>query len=270
MNDGNIKYKILEKPNYEAIADCIGNNPKRTRWKNHPDWGIELFKFHAPDPNLYIGAYDGDILVGCMISHQRKLKIQKKIYNCVVIAMTEVLMNYRNQGIASTMLDTLIDQLKKLGYDAVFAFHIANWGGKKLLKEKGFEKLLKYGHATKVLDTKKMEKLIDLNPVLKKIAMKLVDPSIGEIKPKRGEIREVKKDELDQVVNLLNTHSEVLDIGSLWTREFLQKMIDWRYKIYVWVDNDNEEVLGAVITYEEVADLGKEDFICGFLKEMVF
>jgi hypothetical protein len=115
-----------------------------------------------------------------------------------------------------------------------------------------------------------MEKLIDLNPVLKKIAMKLVDPSIGEIKPKRGEIREVKKDELDQVVNLLNTHSEVLDIGSLWTREFLQKMIDWRYKIYVWVDNDNEEVLGAVITYEEVADLGKEDFICGFLKEMVF
>ena len=87
--------------NYKMITQCIGDNPKQQRWKDNPDWGTELLQFHAPDTRLYIGAYEGKRLVGCMIAHPDTLRIHGKTYNAAVIAITEVLRVYRKQRIAS-------------------------------------------------------------------------------------------------------------------------------------------------------------------------
>ncbi len=65
-----------------------------------------------------------------MIAHPDNLKIKKQPFNCAVIAITEVLKAYQNQGIATSMLKKMFTQLKALRFDAVLAFQIAGRGGK--------------------------------------------------------------------------------------------------------------------------------------------
>ena len=263
-----LHYEIIDAPDYKVLAACIGDNPKQQRWSDYPDWGEELLQFHAPDPRLYVGAYKGKNLVGCMIAHPDTLRIRGKSFNTAVIAITEVLMLHRKQGIASKMLEKMLSQITSLGFELVLAFQTAGRGGKNILKRAGFKKIYKYGHAGKVLDKDKMDKLMDLNPILRKIALKIISAKIGETKPVRGVIREVKEDDLDQIVDLLNKESDRLDIASYWTKEYLKKKIDWRYKVFV-LEKENA-ILGAVITYTEIGTLGKDYFTTGFLKEMVF
>ncbi|MHA1268510.1 MAG: GNAT family N-acetyltransferase [Candidatus Helarchaeota archaeon] len=263
-----IKIKILSNPNFDELAKCIGNEPKQRRWKAHPDWGKELLQFHAPNTNLYIGAFDNNKLVGCMIAHEKQLKIKKSIFKAAIIAITEVIMDYRGQGIATEMLKTMIDQIKSLKIDFILAFQVGGRGGKNILKNAGFTKISKFGHATKILDEKKMESLINLNPILKKIAMKLVDSNIGQIKPINGIIRTFKNEDLDQVIELLNTHSDILDIGTFWTKQDLEKKLNWRYKLYV-LDKQGT-ILASIITYNEISNIEDNYFIGGFMKNMVF
>jgi len=263
-----ITCKILENPNYQEIIGVIGDNPKQQRWKDHPNWGEELLKFHVPNTNLYVGAFLNNELVGVMLAHPDQLKIKDKIFKTAVIAITEVKMAYKKQGFATKMLDKLVFQAQQLEYDLVIAFQTAGRGGKGMLKKAGFRKIHKYGHATKVLDKKRMEALMDLNPVLKKLAMKIVNSDIGEINPPRGVIREAKDDDLDQIIPLLNQPIEKVDINGYWTKEYLKKNTDWRYKVYVL--EDGGDILGSVITYTEISNVGTDDFTCGFLKDMVF
>ena len=263
-----IQYVIMKEPNYLEITRCIGDNPKQVRWRDYPDWGIQLLQFHAPDTQLYVGAYEGGKLVGCMIAHPDMLRISHNTFQAAIIAITEVLMSHRNRGIASGMLNKMLEQLVSLNYDLVLAFQTAGRGGKKILQQAGFEKIYKYGHAGKVLDKDRMDKLMDLNPILRKIALKIVSDKIGEVEPFRGVFREAVEGDLETIVELLNQESERLDIASLWIKEYLKKKIDWRYKLYVL--EDGGEILGAVITYTEITSLGKDYFMTGFLKEMVF
>ena len=199
-----ITCEILEKLNYQAIIEVIGDNPKQIRWKDHPDWSEELLKFHVPKTSLYVGAYLKDDLVGVMLAHPDQLKIKDEVFNAAVIAITEVKMALRKQGIASKMLERMVSQARELKYDLIITFQTAGRGGKGMLKKAGFRKIHKYGHATKVLDKKRMEALMGLNPVLKKLAMKIVNSDIGETNPPRGVIREVRDDDLDQIIPLLN------------------------------------------------------------------
>ncbi len=261
-------YEIMREPPYEAIIRCIGDNPKQVRWRDYPAWGRELLQFHAPNTQLYVGAYDGDELVGCMIAHEDTLVMQNQQFRAAIIAITEVRMAHRGQGIASAMLEKMLAQVAALGFDLALAFHTAGRGGKKILKNAGFEKIHKYGHAGKVLDKKRMDQLMDLNPVLRKIALKIVSEKIGEVEPQRGVIREAKDEDIDEIVELLNQETQRLDVGSYWAKEYLKKKMEWRYKVYVL--EDQGEILGAVITYTEVTTLGKDYFNTGFLKEMVF
>ena len=261
-----ITYKVMEEPDYQAITACIGNNPKQVRWRDYPDWGTKLLQFHAANTQLYIGAFEDDNLIGCMIAHSDILKIKKKKFNCAVIAITEVSISHRKQGIASEMLENMLGQLTS--FDFIFAFLIADRGGKNILNRAGFQKIHKYEHGGKVLDKEKIEDLIDLNPVLKKIALAIVDSNIGEIKPTRGEIREATDADLEQIIPLLNEESDRLDVSGFWTKKYLKQMIDWRYKVFVL--SDNGEILGSIISYEEIATLGKDYFTSGLLKEMVF
>jgi N-acetylglutamate synthase-like GNAT family acetyltransferase len=261
-------YKIMREPSYEAIIKCIGDNPKQVRWRDYPDWGRELLQFHAPNRQLYVGAYEGNALVGCMIAHEDMLVIQDQRFKAAIVAITEVLMSDRNQGIASGMLEKMLAQVPTLGFDLVLAFHTAGRGGKKILKNAGFEKIHKYGHAGKVLDKGRMDQLMDLNPFLRKIALKIVSEKIGEAEPQRGVIREAEDEDLDQIIELLNQETKRLDVGSYWAKDYLRKKMEWRYKVFVL--EDQGEILGAVITYTEVTTLGKDYFTTGFLKEMVF
>ncbi|MHA1357154.1 MAG: GNAT family N-acetyltransferase [Candidatus Helarchaeota archaeon] len=255
-------------PNWNAIISCIGANPKQLRWSDYPDWGKELLKFHAPNTQLYIGAYEGQNLVGCMIGHPDILLIQNQLFKAAIIAITEVFPSHRNRGIASGMLQKMLAQIISLEFDLALAFHTAGRGGKTILKTAGFYKIHKYGHAGKVLDKNRMDTLMDLNPILRKIALKIVSEKIGAVEPQRGTIREAKESDLDQVVALLNQESNRLDIGSYWTKAYLKKKMNWRYKVLVLEDSDH--ILGAVITYTETATLGKDYFTTGFLKELVF
>ena len=263
-----ITCEILENPDYKAIIGVIGDNPKQIRWKDHSDWSEELLKFHVPKTNLYVGAYLKEDLVGVMLAHPDQLKIKDEVFKTAVIAITEVKMEHRKQGIATKMFEKMVSQLQELNYDLVIAFQTAGRGGKSMLKKAGFRKIHKYGHATKVLNKKRMEALMDLNPVLKKLAMKIVNSDIGETNPPRGVIREAKDDDLDQIVSLLNQPIEKVDINGYWTKEYLKKKMDWRYIIYVL--EDKGEILGSVITYTEISNVGTDDFTCGFLKDMVF
>ncbi len=264
----NIRYEVMREINYEEITTCIGNNPKQQRWKDYPEWGAELLQFHAPDTRLYVGAYKGDKLVGCMIAHPDTLKIRGRILNAAVIGITEVLMANRKQGIASNLLEKMLRQLEAFNFDLVLAFQTAGRGGKSILKRVGFRKIHKYGHAGKALDKDKMDKLMDLNPILRKIALKIINSKIGEVKPTRGSVRKAKYDDLDQINDLLNAETERLDISSVWTSEYLKRMMDWRYEIFV-LENQGK-ILGSIIGYEEIATLGKDYFTSGLLKEMVF
>ncbi len=264
LND--IRIERMKDIDYTAICECIGDNPKQIRWKDHPDWGAKLLQFHAPNSNLYVGAYQDNKLVGCMIAHPETLQIRKKQFNAVIIAITEVVLTHRKQEIATSMLKTMLEQLDTV--DFVLAFQTAGRGGKTILKRAGFQKIHKYGHAGKALDKEKMDKLMDLNPVLRKIALKIVSSGIGNIKPEVGEIREATDGDIDQIVRLLNQETDRLDISAYWTAESLRRMMNWRYKVFVLVDN--KDVLGSIISYEEVATLGKDYFISGLLKEMVF
>ncbi|MHA1300904.1 MAG: GNAT family N-acetyltransferase [Candidatus Helarchaeota archaeon] len=263
-----IEFRIFKEPDFRKITECIGDNPKQRRWKEHPEWEIKLLKFHAPDYNLYIAAFDGEKLVGCLIAHEDQLLIKNKAFKCIIIAITEVLMDYRKQGIASRMLKKLLEQIKNFDFDFILAFQTAGRGGKNILKNEGFQKIHKYGHATKVLDKKTMENLLDLNPVLKKLAMKLVNSNIGRTEPLKGVIRLADNQDLEQIVELLNKRGKNIEITSYWTKENLKHNKDWRYKIYVYeVDG---EILASVIRYEEISILGENEFLCGFLKELAF
>jgi len=73
---------------------------------------------------------------------------------------------------------------------------------------------------------------------------------------------------LGQIIALLNEESVRLDILGFWTKKCLKKMMDWCYKVVIL--SDNEEILGSIISYEEIASLGKDYFTSGLLKEMVF
>lgn len=263
-----IDFRILEEPNFKDIIECIGDNPKQKRWKDHPYWGTQLLQFHATDNDLYIGAFDKDKLVGCMIAHKDQLQISRKIFDCAIIAITEVMQTYRKQGIASKMLDQMLKQLEFLNFDVVLAFQTAGQGGQNILKRVGFKKIHKYGHAIKILDKEVMESLLDLNPVLKKIAMKLLSSEIGEKTLPRGEIRLANDQDLDQIVELLNNRSNTITITNFWTKNDLKKSIDWRYKIYVL--EVEGKILASVIRYEEISNLGENEFLCGFLKELAF
>jgi len=258
----------MENPDYEAITACIGDNPKQRRWRDHPTWGRELLQFHAPDTRLYLGAYQGEDLIGCMIAHPDKLQIKGAVFNAAIIAITEVRIPNRNQGIATELLANLLNQLSQLKFEVVLAFLIADRGGTNILKRAGFQRIHKYEHAGKALDKDKMDKLMDLNPVLRKIALKIVDSSIGDTSPPDGIIREATDKDLNQIVTLLNAETARLDISSVWTAEYLKRKVDWRYKIYVFEDQGT--ILGSIISYEEVATLGKDYFTSGLLKEMVF
>ncbi len=261
-----IHYEVLKNSDFKAITECIGDNPKQKRWKDHPEWGEKLLKFHAPDFNLYIGAHEGKELVGCMIAHRDTLQIKNILFNCAIIAITEVRRDYRNRGIATKMLERMLNQVKD--FDLVLAFQTAGRGGVNILKRAGFYKVHKYGHASKVLDKNKMESLLDLNPVLKIIAMKLFSSEIGQAKPTRGMIREARDDEFEQVVELMNREGAKLDIASHWTKEYLKKKRDWRYKIYIL--EEQGDILASVIRYEEISVLGENEFTCGFLKDLAF
>ena len=262
------RFEILENPDYYTIAEVIGDNPKQYRWKTHPDWGEALLKFHAPDKNLYVGAFEGNKLIGCMVAHPDKLKIRGEILNCAVIAITEVLMDYRKNGIATKMIEKMVSQIIKQGYEMALAFQTAGRGGKGILKNADFQKVHKYGHAGKVLDKRKVDDYWDLNPVLKKVALSLVNTDIGEINPSKGIVREAKEEDLDQIVELMNAEGEKLDISSYWTKDYLKKNLDWRYVAYVL--EDKGEIIGTVIRYEELVNMGREDFTVGFLKELSF
>ncbi|MDD1778017.1 MAG: GNAT family N-acetyltransferase [Candidatus Helarchaeota archaeon] len=263
-----MQYKIMEKPDYSAITACLGDNPKQRRWRDHPTWGRELLQFHAPDTRLYLGAYQGADLVGCMIAHPDKLQIKGTVFNAAIIAITEVCMANRNQGIATKLLTKLLDQLSQLKFDLVLAFLIADRGGTNILKQAGFKRIHKYGHAGKVFDKEKMDQLMDLNPILRKIALKIVDSSTGNTRPPYGIIREAADKDFDQITALLNAENTRLDISSVWTQDYLKRMMNWRYKIFVFEDKGT--ILGSIICYEEIATLGKAYFTSGLLKEMVF
>ena len=263
-----MQYKIMEKPDYGAITACIGDNPKQQRWRDHPTWGRELLQFHAPDTRLYQGAYQGEDLVGCMIAHPDKIQIRGTVFNAAIIAITEVRTANRNQGIVTEMLTKLLNQSSQLKFEVVLAFLIADRGGTNILKRAGFQKIHKYGHAGKALDKEKMDKLMDLNPILRKIALKIIDSSIGETTPPYGVIREATDKDLDQIATLLNAETARLDIASVWTPDYLKRKMDWRYKIFVF--EDRRTILGSIISYEEIATLGKDYFTSGLLKEMVF
>ncbi|MHA1323935.1 MAG: GNAT family N-acetyltransferase [Candidatus Helarchaeota archaeon] len=263
-----IQYRVMQKPNYKQITACIGDNPKQVRWRDYPVWGTELLQFHAPDHRLYLGAYNADELVGCMIAHPDLIQIRDNSYRAAIIAITEVRMMYRQQGIASTLLAKMLNRLEALNYEVVLAFQTAGRGGKGMLKRAGFQKIHKYGHAGKALDKTRMAQLMDLNPILKKIALKIVDASIGETEPPRGIIRKARDTDLEEVVALLNQETNRLDISSIWTIEKLTKMLEWRYQLFVF--ENKGVILGAIIAYEEIATLGRDYFISGLLRDMVF
>jgi len=203
-----------------------------------------------------------------MIAHEEQLLIKNRLFNCVIIAITEVLMDYRKQEIASKMLQELLEQIKNFNFDFILAFQTARKGGKNILKRAGFRKIHKYGHAAKVLDKKTMEALLDLNPVLKKLAMKLVNSDIGQTEPSKGVIRKMEDEDLEQIIELLNNRGKKIDITSYWTKENLNRIKNWRYKIYVY-DVDGE-ILTSVKRYEEISRLDGNEFLCGFLKELAF
>lgn len=258
----------MDKPDYGAITACIGDNPKQRRWRDNPTWGRDLLQFHAPDSRSYLGAYQGEDLVGCMIAHPDKLQIRGTVFNAAIIAITEVRIANRHQGIATELLAKMLNQLSELKFDIVLGFLIADRGGTNILKQAGFQRIHKYEHAGKALDKDKMDKLMDLNPVLRKIALKIVDSSIGDTSPPYGIIREATDKDLNQIVTLLNAEIARLDISSVWTTDYLKRKMDWRYKIFVFEDRGT--ILGSIISYEEVATLGKDYFTSGLLKEMVF
>ncbi len=47
-----------------------------------------------------------------------------------------------------------------------------------------------------------MDELMDLNPLLRKIALKIISDKIGITEPLRGVIREAQEADLDQIVKL--------------------------------------------------------------------
>jgi hypothetical protein len=203
-----------------------------------------------------------------MIARPNKLIVRGQICKGAIIDITEVLMAYRKRGIATTMLEKMLTSLAMKNFDVVLAFLIAGRGGINTLKRAGFQKVYKYGHAGKALDKDKMDSLMDLNPILRKIALAIVDSKIGDTKPKKGIIREANYTDLDQIVDLLNSESARLDLADSWTRELLKGKMDWRYKTFVWTEQ--EVIRGSIISYEEIGTLGKDYFTSGFLKEMVF
>ncbi|MFX0133069.1 MAG: GNAT family N-acetyltransferase [Candidatus Hodarchaeota archaeon] len=263
-----IKYEILKEPNYNDIAKCIGASPRQKRWKRHPDWGIKLLKFHATDTRLYIGAFENDKLVGCMIAHADRLIIKGEILNCAIIAITEVIPTHEKKGIASKMLDKMLSQIQLLDFDMALAFQSSGRGGRNILKRAGFKKIHKYSHAAKVLDKDTMRNLLDINPILKNLAMKIADSKIGQTNPLRGSIREARNEDLENIIDLLNNRSKKIDITNFWTKENLKKKKDWRYKVFIF--EDKGEILASVIRYEEISYLGENEFLCGFLKELAF
>ncbi|MBO5198737.1 MAG: GNAT family N-acetyltransferase [Lachnospiraceae bacterium] len=134
-------------------------------WSNTPNMGLRslddskegISRFLERNPNTNFVAYEGEILVGAVLSgHDGR---RGYIYHTVVLP------EYRRRGIASSLVDMAVEALRQEGITRVcLNVTEANEEGKKFWLEKGWEKKDFLGFYSKAITDKENRQLFRVQP----------------------------------------------------------------------------------------------------------
>ncbi len=183
---------------------------------------------------LIFGAWDGDKLVGLTVGHKEQIVVDNEFeIKATNIGLTAVHPDYRKQGIATQLVQNLIENARKFNYDMVFSMIQKGKHGDAVLKKFNFIKMGKHEHLVKIMGkygVKILKEYRGLNPVLAKLAETLYS-KIPEDKI-IGTLREGKiPDDVPRIVEIINSYRTRVPLARIYSQETYIKDVQGSSKL---------------------------------------
>lgn len=225
----NIKIKkIIEPYPYLEIGELL----KKTYFEEYTEdagallWSEKYAKFYfdaifykESSRDFLFGAFDGKKLIGTIFGHRDKVCFENKLeLEMVNLGLTAIDPKYRRQGIAKDLISKLIEYAKEKDIDFIMSFPEKGRFGNKLLDDHfGFTNYGKTEHLIKIMEDfglERVKELLGLNPVIAKVAT--LYSKIPDLEITEGKIREGNSEDLDTVINIINSYRSRVPISMIY------------------------------------------------------
>ncbi|MHA1377081.1 MAG: GNAT family N-acetyltransferase [Candidatus Helarchaeota archaeon] len=196
---------------------------------------------------FYVGAFDGDKLVGFICCNEQDFYLGKESVKGLTGLFLWVLDEYRRQGIATKMMQKFIERAKKLGYEIIVGGPEKKSKGTKVLKKLGFILGSKFQSRVAFPKFKRLADYKGMNKIERTIGGKLAAeqpnvPGIGK------DFQEATEEDYPKIVELLN--SNPAPFKRYWTIESYKKFLEnskyYNIKNYIWKKNGNIVATGTI------------------------
>ena len=199
------------------------------------DWGNEkytewYFQAYHRDRRFFYSAWIGDNLIATQVGTPSILKIDNEVeVKAISLGLSATEPEYQRKGIQKAMLKRMIEDVRKAGFDFIYAFPEKGFGGNQLLKKHfEFKRYMKnQQHYLKVLGDYGRKILHDyrgLNIVLAKL-LKLY-AGIPDNELEGGEIRAGKDADIPEITKIHNSYQSRVQISQVWTEDHVRGEIE--------------------------------------------
>ncbi|MBD3229241.1 MAG: GNAT family N-acetyltransferase [Candidatus Lokiarchaeota archaeon] len=231
-----VDIKILKEKNYDKISEILLNSYV-PQWGSagtpvwNPSYVEYLDKAYLGPDAIYIGAYDEKELIGvgtgyfCTwnVSEAGKIK-------AIGICNFGILPDYQRKGIATDMVNTLLEEGKSKGAQIAFRTCNEDLNDWKLLEKIGFEKKINNANQFARIMGKDMADFAadikDYGAIMKRM-VKMVSGLPDEGKGiEEGSIRDGNDGDITKCVEIMNNYSSEAELLPIWTEDEYKRNLD--------------------------------------------
>ena len=210
----------------------------------------------SSDKEGLVGAYKDGELVGFVCGMPRTMSYKGKNLKGVIGTLLTTHADYRRMRVSADLVSKSIKRAILLRYDVLFGFLFSKRASSYLVKP--FEKhnampqILQTTTLFKMLNTEKLSEMLGENKSInlhqKTMPENNPENTVSIDIPYEGEVREYKKDDLDDVLKLYNSIKSKVPLARVWSKEELSWHLDHPPISKTMVLDDNG-IKGAINFY---------------------
>ena len=209
---------LLEKTYFEEYTEEAG----ALQWsEKYARFYFDAVYYKDTSRDFLFGAFEGEKLIGTTFGHRDAVAFEDNIeLEEVNLGLTAVDPDYRRKGVAKRLISAVIEHAKEKNIDFIMSFPEKDRYGDKLLEDFDFKNYGKTEHLIKIMEgfgLEQVKRLMGMNPLLAKLAVlfsKIPNPEITE-----GTIRDAKPEDLDSVINLINTYRSRVPLSLIYHKK---------------------------------------------------
>jgi ribosomal protein S18 acetylase RimI-like enzyme len=231
-----VEIKLLETRDYEKIADILLKSYV-PQWQSAgtPVWNASyveyLDKAYIGPDSIYVGAYDGDKLIAVGTGYFSDWNVSEVgDVKGLGICNLGVLPDYQRQGIATKIVEKLMDEAKSKKVHLIFRTCNQDLNDYKVLEKLGFEKKIDNVFQFARIMGKDMAdfaaEIKEYGFVMKKMVKVVAGLPDEEKGIEEGKIREGNADDIKKCVEILNNYQSEADILEKVTEDDFKRNIN--------------------------------------------